>query len=80
MSQYNIILDVLGGYSRTLESVMRKLLGAKGQHVLSKMQKSVHSISPARLKQLREQKVVKEKEVPNERRHMARFASNVLEI
>ena len=59
---------------------MWKLLGTQGQHVLSKLQTSVHSISPARLTWLREQKVVKKKEVPHERRHMARFARNVLEI
>ena len=48
VSQCNIILDVRGEYSRTLESIMRKLFGAKGQHVLSKSWCSqVHSISPA---------------------------------
>ena len=39
----NIIIDVLGGYSKHLEKSVRKLLGARAWRVLERMQKSVIS-------------------------------------
>ena len=43
--QHDIILDVLGGYSKELEDTVRQLVGARGKDVLLKMQKSVLSDS-----------------------------------
>ena len=43
VQQYNIIMDVLGGWSRTIEEGLRKLLGKKTKDVLRNMQKSVVS-------------------------------------
>ena len=36
-----MIIDVLGGYSKHLETSVRKLLGARTRGVLERMQKSV---------------------------------------
>ena len=41
IDQHNIILDVLGGYSKGLERTVRALVGRKSKEVLIKMQKSV---------------------------------------
>ena len=41
VDQHNIILDVLGGYSKGLERTVRVLVGRKRKEVLIKMQKSV---------------------------------------
>ena len=41
VQQYNIITDVLGGCSRTMEEGLRKLLGKKTKDVLRNMQRSV---------------------------------------
>ena len=41
--QYKIIMDVLGGWSRTMQEGLRKLLGEKTKDVLRNMQKSVVS-------------------------------------
>ena len=41
--QYNLIIDVLGGYSKHLKKSLRKLLGARARSVLERMQKSVIS-------------------------------------
>ena len=41
--QYNITMDVLGGWSRTMEEGLWKLLGKKTKDVLRNMQKSVVS-------------------------------------
>ena len=43
VEQYNVIIDVLGGYSKHLEKSVRKLLGARARSVLEQMQKSVIS-------------------------------------
>ena len=43
VEQYNIIIDVLGGYSKHLEKSVRKLIGARAQGVLERIQKSVIS-------------------------------------
>ena len=43
VEQYNVIIDVLGGYSKHLEKSVRKLLGARARSVLERMQKSVIS-------------------------------------
>lgn len=43
--QHNIILDVLGGYSKELKDTVRQLVGARSKDVLLKMQKSVLSNS-----------------------------------
>ena len=37
---YNVIIDVLGGYSKHLEKSVRKLLGATARGVLERMHKS----------------------------------------
>ena len=41
VEQYNVIIDVLGSYSKHLENSVRKLLGARARSVLKRMQKSV---------------------------------------
>ena len=43
VEQYNLIIDVLGGYSKHLEKSMRKVLGARARSVLERVQKSVIS-------------------------------------
>ena len=43
VEQYNVITDVLGGYSKHLEKSARKLLGARARDGLERMQKSVIS-------------------------------------
>ena len=43
VEQYNVIIDVLGGYSKHLEKSVRKPLGARARSVLERMQKSVIS-------------------------------------
>ena len=46
VKQFNIIMDVLGGYSKELESTIRSLVGVpRGREVLLKMQKVVLSQS-----------------------------------
>ena len=46
MKQFNIVMDVLGGYSEELESTIQSLVGIKrGKEVLLKMQKVVLSES-----------------------------------
>ena len=53
--QYNIIMDVLGGWSKETEISVRSLVGRKTTQVLEKMQKAVLS---ATLKIARTFKVV----------------------
>ena len=43
VQQYNIIIDMLGGWSRTIEGGLRRLLGKKTKDVLRNLQKSVMS-------------------------------------
>ena len=43
VEQYNVTIDVLGGYSKYLEKSVRKLIGARARSVLERMQKSVIS-------------------------------------
>ena len=43
VEQYNVIIDVLGGYSKHLGKSVRKLLGAKARSVIERMQKPVIS-------------------------------------
>ena len=46
MKQFNIVMDVLGGYSEELVNTIRSLVGVKrGKEVLLKMQKVVLSES-----------------------------------
>ena len=41
VKQYNVIIDVLGGYPKDLEESVRKLLGARARGVVEQMQESV---------------------------------------
>ena len=41
--QYNIIMDVLGGWSRDLDVTMKELVGSRSKRVLQNMQKAVLS-------------------------------------
>ena len=43
VKQYNIILDVLGGWSRELDVLLRELVGGRCTDVLRKMQRAVLS-------------------------------------
>ena len=43
VERYNVIIDVLGGFSKHLEKSARKLLGARARSVLERIQKSVIS-------------------------------------
>ena len=43
VEQFNVIIDVLGGYCKHLENSVRKLLGARARSRLEQMQKSVIS-------------------------------------
>ena len=43
VEQYNVIIEVLGGYSKHLEKSVRKPLGERARGVLERMQKSVIS-------------------------------------
>ena len=46
MKQFNIVMDVLGGYSEELESTIQSLVGVKrGKEVLLKIQRVVLSES-----------------------------------
>ena len=40
VEQFNIVMDVLGGYSIELKEKMSKLVGRKGSQALVKMQKA----------------------------------------
>ena len=44
--QYNIIMDVLGGWSEETEISVQSLVGRKTTHVLERMQKAVLSATP----------------------------------
>ena len=50
VKQFNIIIDVLGGWSREVDLAMRELFGTRGGDVLLRMQKAVisHSLNNAR--------------------------------
>lgn len=43
MKQYNIIMDVLGGWCRDLEVELKELVRSKSKGVLHNMQKAVTS-------------------------------------
>ena len=43
VEQYDVIIDVLSGYSKHLQKSVRKLLGARSRDVLERMQKLVIS-------------------------------------
>ena len=43
MRQYNIIMDVLGGWSRDLDVTTQELVGSRTKEVLQNMQKAVLS-------------------------------------
>ena len=43
VEQYNVIIDMLGGYARHLEKSVKKLLGARARDVLERIHKSVIS-------------------------------------
>ena len=40
IAQYNIIKDVLGGWSKDLDATLQKLVGNRAKDVLRKMQKA----------------------------------------
>ena len=48
--QYNIIIDVVGGWSTEVDEAMRKLFGARGEEILLRMQRAVisHTLNIAR--------------------------------
>lgn len=48
--QYNIIIDVLGGWSTEVDEAMRKLFGTQGGEILLRMQRAVisHTLNIAR--------------------------------
>ena len=50
VKQYNVIIDVLGGWSEALEAKMKELVGERSKHLLKRMQKVVlsHSLNIAR--------------------------------
>ena len=39
VEQCNVVIDVLGGWSKDLEKTIKKLVGARGKEVLRRMQK-----------------------------------------
>ena len=43
VEQYNVIIDVLGGWPRDLDTTMRKMLEPRGRDVLLRMQRAVIS-------------------------------------
>ena len=43
MKQYNIIMDVLGGWCRDLEAELKEFVGSKSKGVFHNMQKAVIS-------------------------------------
>ena len=45
MKQYNVIIEILGGWSEDLEAKMKELVGERAKHVLKRMQKVVPSHS-----------------------------------
>ena len=45
IEQCNIVIDVLGGWSKELESTMKKRVGARAKDVLRRMQKAITSCS-----------------------------------
>ena len=45
VEQYNVLTDILGGYTKHLEKSVRKLLGARARDELERMQESVISNS-----------------------------------
>ena len=44
IEQYNVIINVLGGWSRDLDTTMPKMLGPRGRDVLLSLQTAVISI------------------------------------
>ena len=50
MKEFNIIIDVLGGWSVDLEETMKDLVGQRSRSVLRRMQKVIlsHSLNTAR--------------------------------
>jgi len=50
VKQYNVIIDVLNGWSEDLEAKMKELVGERTKHVLKRMQNVVlsHSLNIAR--------------------------------
>ena len=48
--QYNIIIDVLGGWSTEVDEAMREMFGARGGEILLRMQRAVisHTLNIAR--------------------------------
>ena len=46
---YNIVIDVLGGWSREVDAAMKELFGSRGEDILCRMQKAVisHSLNIA---------------------------------
>ena len=43
VEKYNVIIDVLGGWSRDLDATMQKMVGPRGRDVLLRMQRAVIS-------------------------------------
>ena len=46
VQQYNIIMDVLGGWSKDLNGTVRSLVGGRALEVLRRMQKALLSATP----------------------------------
>ena len=46
ISQYNIIVDILGGWSTDMEVAVKELVGRRQRDVLKKMQRACLSIIP----------------------------------
>ena len=45
VNQYNIIMDVLAGYSKEVEQNIEELVGDKGESIMRQMQKAILSTS-----------------------------------
>ncbi|XP_068707674.1 uncharacterized protein [Montipora foliosa] len=45
LEQCNVVINVLGGWSKDLEKTIKKLVGARGKEVLRRMQKAITSSS-----------------------------------
>ena len=58
--QHNVIIDVLGGWSRDVDASVRELFGGRGEDILRKMQKAVLSNSLNISKTLNYDSIVKE--------------------
>ena len=49
VTQFNIVFDVLGGYSRDVREALKEIVGDKSDKIALQIQKSVISLNIARL-------------------------------